>query len=51
MLPIFFEADPYSLIKKSEQYRNFVVLFYDKEKDNSFRKKLRRNELKRIKSN
>ena len=43
MLPIFFEADPYSLLKNSNQYRYFIVLFYDKKSNISFRKNLRKD--------
>jgi hypothetical protein len=43
MHPIFFEADPYSLLKNNQQYRYFIVLLYDKNSNERFRKELRRN--------
>lgn len=42
MLPIFFEADPYSLIK-NKSYPYYIFLFYDKQVNQKFRSNLRRD--------
>ena len=42
MLPIFFEADPYSLIR-NKSYPYYIFLFYDKINNQNFRNKLRKN--------
>jgi len=43
MYPIFFEADPFSLLKKTNDYKYFIILIYDKEENLIFRNSLRRN--------
>jgi hypothetical protein len=42
MLPIFFEADPYSLIR-GKSYPFYIFLFYDKKNNQNFRNKLRKD--------
>jgi hypothetical protein len=42
MFPIFFEADPYSLIR-SKSYPYYIFLFYDKKNNQNFRNKLRKD--------
>jgi hypothetical protein len=43
MMPIFFEADPYSLVKNNTHYSYYIFLFYDKNKDQRFRNSLRKD--------